>query len=127
VVNTPWAIRIVIADPHLQVRELLASLIAAAEDIRVVAETIGTQDTLAAIERERPDVLLLDEDLAQPESLAALKSTQEEDEIKIVVLVTYPERCLGALASGASDCLMKDSGVVQLLGAIRGACLERPT
>lgn len=124
--TTPWAIRIVIADPHLGVRRLLASLVAEAEDIRVVAETVGTQDTLAAIERERPDVLLLDEDLAQPDSIAALKSTQEQEETKIVVLVTYPERCLDALASGASDCLLKDSGAVQLLGAIRGAYLERP-
>ena len=124
--TTPWAIRIVIADPHLRVRRLLASLVAEAEDIRVVAETVGTQDTLAAIERERPDVLLLDEDLAQPDSIAALKSTQGQEETKIVVLVTYPEHCLHALASGASDCLMKDSGAVQLLGAIRGAYLERP-
>ena len=124
--TTPWAIRIVIADPHLRVRELLASLIAAEGDVRVVAETAGTQDTLAAIEREQPDVLLLDEDLAQPDSIAALKSTQEQDETKIVVLVTYPDRCLDALASGASDCLLKDSGAVQLLGAIRGAYLERP-
>ena len=123
--TTPWAIRIVIADPHLGVRRLLASLVAAAEDIRVVAETAGTQDTLAAIERERPDAPLLDEDLAQPDSIAALKSTQEQEETKIVVLVTYPERCLDALASGASDCLLKDSGAVQLLGAIRGAYLER--
>jgi two-component system NarL family response regulator len=124
--TTPWAIRIVIADPHLRVRQLLASLIAGAEDIRVVAETASTQDTLAAIQRERPDVLLLDEDLAHPDSIAAFKSTQEQDEIKIVVLVTYPERCLDALASGASDCLSKDSGAVQLLGAIRTAYLERP-
>ena len=124
--TTPWAIRIVIADPHLRVRRLLASLVAGAEDIRVVAETVGTQDTLAAIERERPDVLLLDEDLAQPDSIAALKSTQEQEETKIVVLATYPERCLDALASGASDCLMKDSGAVQLLGAIRSAYFERP-
>jgi len=124
--TTPWAIRIVIADPHLRVRRLLASLVAGAEDIRVVAETVGRQDTLAAIERERPDVLLLDEDLAQPDSIAALKSTQEQEETKIVVLATYPERCLDALASGASDCLMKDSGAVQLLGAIRSAYFERP-
>lgn len=124
--NTPWAIRIVIADPHLHVRRLLASLVAEAEDICVVAETAGTQDTLAAIERERPDVLLLDEDLAQPDSVAALKSTLGPADTKIVVLATYPEHCLSALASGASDCLMKDSAAVQLLGAIRGAFLERP-
>jgi DNA-binding NarL/FixJ family response regulator len=96
-----------------------------AEDIRVVAETAGAQDTLAAIERERPDVLLLDQDLADPGAIAVLKSTQEQGDTKIVVLVTYPERCLDALASGASDCLMKDSGAVQLLGAIRSAYLER--
>lgn len=124
--STPWAIRIVIADPHLGVRRVLASLVAEADDIQVVAETVGQQDTLAAIERERPDVLLLDEDLAQPESLAALRSKQEADDTKIVVLVTYPEHCLDALVSGASDCLMKESSAVQLLGAIRGACLERP-
>ena len=124
--TTPWAIRIVIADPHLGVSRLLASLVAEEEDIRVVAETVGTQDTLAAIERERPDVLLLDEDLAHPGCIAALKSTQEQGETKIVVLVTYPEHCLDALSSGASDCLLKDSGAVQLLGAIRGAYLERP-
>jgi two-component system NarL family response regulator len=123
--TTPWAIRIVIADPHLRVRELLASLVAEAQDIRIVAETAGTQDTLAAIERERPDVLLLDQDLADPGTIAALRSTQEQRDTKIVVLVTYPERCLDALASGASDCLVKDSGVVQLLGAIRSAYFER--
>ena len=122
--TTPWAIRIVIADPHLQVRELLASLVAGAGDIRVVAETAGAQDTLAAIERERPDVLLLDQDLADPGAIAALKSTQERDQTKIVVLATYPERCLDALASGASDCLTKDSGAVQVVGAIRSAYFE---
>ena len=124
--TTPWAIRIVIADPHLRVRDLLASLVAEAEDIRVVAETAATQDTMVAIERERPDVLLLDQDLADPGAIAALKSTQELGDTKIVVLVTYPEHCLDALVSGASDCLMKDSSAVQLLGAIRGAYLERP-
>jgi len=124
--TAPSAIRIVIAEPHLRVRGLLAALMAAEGDVRVVAQTAGARDTLAAIEELRPDVVLLDEDLAHPDSIAALKSAKEQDEIKIVVLATYPERCLQVLASGASDCVLKDSGIERLLDAIRRAFFEHP-
>ena len=56
----PVAIRVVVAEDSLIVREGLQQLLAASPSVDVVAAYGGVQEVLDAVERDRPDVVLAD-------------------------------------------------------------------
>lgn len=53
-------LRVVVADDHPLVRDAVARHLRRAADIEVVATVANGAEALRAVERERPDVLLLD-------------------------------------------------------------------
>ena len=61
-------LRVVIADDERPARSFLAALLRSFEDVVIVAEAETGKEAVAAIERERPDLALLD--LQMPSSTA---------------------------------------------------------
>ena len=59
-------LRVVIADDERPARSFLAALLRSFDDVPIVAEAESGTDAVAAIERERPDLALLD--LQMPEA-----------------------------------------------------------
>lgn len=110
-------IRIVIADPDADVRRALTLLLAAEKDVQVVGQAAGEQDVLAAAEGLHPDVVLMDASLVARDCIYTLRSMEEP--ARVVVLGSYREAALDALAAGASDYVLKDAGYYRLLEAIR--------
>jgi DNA-binding NarL/FixJ family response regulator len=115
-------IRVVIADDHAIVRSGLKSLLESTGDIRVAAEAFDGHGAVEAVERERPDVLVLD--LSMPgwggiEALKQLSKRAPSTRVLVLSMHTAPEYVRPALRAGASGYIVKGAGLDDLLLAVR--------
>jgi DNA-binding NarL/FixJ family response regulator len=117
-------IRVLIADDHGLVRAGLSQLLAAPEDIEVVAVASGGQEAIELIEARRPDVVLMD--LSMPD-LDGISATREAlarvANTSIVILTSFSDRdrIVEAIDAGAVGYLLKDAEPEELVRAIRAA------
>ena len=123
------AIRLVLADDHYLVREGVRRLLETREDFAVVAACDDLASLLAAVDSERPDVVVTD--IRMPpggtdEGIQAAERLRESHpEIGVVVLSQYanPKYVLALLegGSGRRAYLLKErvEDLDQLAGAIR--------
>ncbi|MFQ6019124.1 MAG: response regulator [Dehalococcoidia bacterium] len=114
-------IRVVIVEPDPTLRELLNILLAEQRDLQIVAQATDGREALAAAKQLRPDIVFIDDAIANPDCVALVKAL--EASAQVIVVGSYPEGALDALAAGASDYVLKDSGSDGLVKAIRRAML----
>lgn len=117
-------IRILLVDDHPVVRAGLRALVDGQDDLTVIGEADGLDAALAAVQRERPDVVLMDlslgaEAVGGAEVTARLRQLPEPPEV--LVLTTYDTEAdiLRALDAGARGYLLKDAPPAELFAAIR--------
>ncbi len=72
-----WRLRCVIVEDHLMFRELLGALIEAEDLLEVAAVANSAREGIAACERHRPDILLLDLALPDGNGLAVARALAE--------------------------------------------------
>lgn len=114
--------RIVIADDHPIVRRGFASLLEHEADCCVVAETGDGLETLAAVERERPDVLVCDVSMPGLHGIeVARRVSARYAETRVVMLSMHRSEAYiaEALRSGALGYVLKDSSPDELVEAVR--------
>jgi DNA-binding NarL/FixJ family response regulator len=115
-------IRVVLADDQPLVRTGLRMILAAEPDIEVVAEAADGREAIAATERERPDVVLMDVRMPEVDGIEATRAVTAMDEPpRVLVLTTFDldEVVYDALRAGASGFLLKDAPEERLTTAIR--------
>ena len=115
-------IRIVLADDHTMVREALARVLADAEGIDVVAQARDGGEALEAVERNRPDVLVLDYSMPDHEPTRAIEGLRERHpELGVLVLTVHENvhYALRVLEAGALGYLIKSAAADELVEAIR--------
>lgn len=115
-------IDVLIADDHALVREGLRLILSGHDDIVVVAEASDAPETLDALARHTPDVLLLDLNLGAQSGLALLPRIREEHESTAVVILTMqnePRTAQHALEAGAAGYVLKESVGDEVARAIR--------
>ena len=115
-------IRIVIADDHAIVRAGLRALLGSQSDFTVVAEAADGRAAALAVDRERPDVLLLD--LSMPgeggiEALTRLRAAGSSTRVVVLTMHAAPEYVRPALRAGASGYVVKGAGLDDLVEAVR--------
>jgi two-component system, NarL family, response regulator NreC len=118
------AIRVVIADDHAVVRRGLRQLLAAEEGFEVVAEAADLAGARRYVRGHHPDVLVLDLNLPEGLSLAAIPELRAEcPETQIVVLTMQNEPAYArkALAAGALGYVLKEAAESELVEALRRA------
>jgi two-component system response regulator DegU len=115
-------IRIAIVEGHRVVREGLRMLIESQDDMIVAAEAGTAEEALAAVIREKPDVVMLDLNLGGmsiagriPEILKASKGTR----VLVLTGIRDAELHLRALRLGALGLVLKDQAGITVLKAIR--------
>ncbi|MGX1772898.1 response regulator [Nocardia brasiliensis] len=109
-------IRVVVVDDEALVRSGFELILNAAADIEVVATATGSA-AVAAVERERPDVVLLDIRMPDLDGLAVLRLLRALPEAPVVAMLTTfdtDEYILSALRSGAAGFVLKDTEPEQL-------------
>src|SRR5262249_11140194 len=84
-------IRIAIADDHPIFRDGLRKLLALEEDFEVVAEARDGKEVLDILQRDEPDVLLLDLKMPGLDGLATLQRLQAQKTKTRVIVLTASE------------------------------------
>ncbi|MDQ0426955.1 MULTISPECIES: response regulator [Cellulomonas] len=117
-------IGVVVADDQAMVRAGFRMVLEAEGDIAVLADVGTGQDAVAAAQRLRPDVVLMDIRMPGMNGLDATRQvTGLPGAPRVVVVTTFDtdEYLRSALAAGASGFLLKDSGPRLLVEAVRAA------
>ncbi len=126
-------IRVVLVDDQTLVRRGIRSLLELAGDVAIVAEAADGEEGIAAILRERPDVVLLDLRMPRKNGLDVLRELHGAGALPPTILLTTfddDEALLEAVKAGARGYLLKDVSLEQLTDAIRtvagGGTIIRP-
>ena len=117
-------VRVAIVDDERLVRSGLRMILGGAADIEVVDEAGDGIEAIAAVNRSRPDVVLMDIRMPQVDGLEATRRIlSRPDAPRVIVLTTFDldEYVFEALRAGASGFLLKDAPEERLAAAIRVA------
>lgn len=115
-------IRVLIVDDHRIVREGLQLIVERETDMCVVASVATGEEAIVAFERERPDVVLMDLQLAEMSGVEAIRGIRKSDpNARVVVLTVYAgdEDIFRAIDVGAITYLLKDALSADLIHVIR--------
>ncbi|GHH40533.1 DNA-binding NarL/FixJ family response regulator [Streptomyces candidus] len=118
--TSPTPLRILIADDNPVVRAGLTALLDAREDIHVVAEATDGQEALAAAERSRPDVVLLDVRMPGVDGISALPHLAKVAPVMMLTYSSENEVVQEALRLGAGGYVVHGEFTAdQLVAAVR--------
>ncbi|MFI1202476.1 response regulator [Streptomyces sp. NPDC020883] len=117
------AVRVLIADDQMMVRQGFTVLLDAEPDIEVVGQAVDGHDAIARTAELAPDVVLMD--IRMP-GLGGIEATRRITgpagaTVKVLVLTTFDldEYVYEALRAGASGFLLKDASADELAQAVR--------
>ena len=115
-------IRVVIADDHAIVREGLKRILAAGQDMEVVAEAADGTEVMQRVRELEFDLLVLDLSMPGRSGMELIKLAKaEKPKLRILVLSMHQELqyAVRAIKSGASGYLTKESAPAELVQALR--------
>jgi two-component system NarL family response regulator len=113
---------VLVVDDHALLRTGVANIINQEPDLRVVAEAGTGAEAVAAYERHRPDVVLLDLRMPVMEGVEVVRRIREFDPLaRVIVLTTYDtdDEIARALKAGAKAYVLKDISADDLVSCIR--------
>ena len=117
------AIRVLVVDDQALVRAGFRMILEAEPDLDVVGEAADGLEAVAAVQRHRPDVVLMDVRMPNLDGIAATRRILESGgAAKVLMLTTFDmdEYVYEALRAGASGFLLKDVPPERLVAGIRG-------
>ncbi len=118
------AIRVVLVDDHIVVRQGLRAFLATEADIEVLGEASNGREAVEVVSRLQPDVVLMD--LVMPE-LDGIGATSEIEQampdVDIIAMTSFieDEKVFGAMRAGATGYVLKDADPSEVVRAIRSA------
>lgn len=114
-------IRVLLVDDHALVRLGLMTLINDRPDMEVVGEASSAAEAVAAVERLRPDVVLMDIRMPGGGGIEATKAISARfPQSKVIMLTSFAddELILRAIQAGAVGYVLKEADNEELLRAI---------
>lgn len=115
-------IKVVIVDDQEIVREGLKMILSLHEEIAVIGEACHGQELLAQMDEMLPDVILMDIRMPVMDGITAAKRVKERYlGVKVIILTTFneDEYIFKGLINGIDGYILKDSGSVEILNAIK--------
>jgi NarL family two-component system response regulator LiaR len=115
-------IRLMIVDDHAIVRQGLRAIFRVTSGLELVGEASGGGEAVDLAADLRPDVVLMDLVMPEPNGVAAIALIKrDQPQVRIIALTTFAEAdlVLGAVQAGADGYLLKDVDVQELARAIR--------
>ncbi len=116
--------RLVIADDHALIRQGLRHALSADEAVEIVGEAGSAAEAAVVIDRERPDVVLIDVMLGDGNGLDVARTLRDRyPTLGIVILTMHgdDEHLFRALDNGASAFVLKSASSDEVLSAINHA------
>ena len=117
-------IRVLLVDDHAVVREGLRAFLELQDGIEVVGEAGDGAEGVAAVERLRPDVVLMDLVMPRLDGVGAMRELRRRlPGARVIVLTSFTdeEKLLPALQAGAAGYLLKNAEPAELARAVRAA------
>jgi len=114
-------LRVVIADDERPARSFLAALLRSFDDVVIVAEAESGKEAVAAIERERPDLALLDLQMPEIDGIGVVRMLKKAEMPLIAFVTAYDEYAVRAFEVNAVDYLLKPVEKTRLREAINRA------
>ncbi len=116
------AIRILLADDHIMVREGTRKILEREPDLKVVAEAGDGREMIALAEQERPDVLIVDISMPVMNGIEATRVVKRAlPQAAVLVLTAYDDDqyVFAILEAGAAGYLLKNIRSSELIDAVR--------
>jgi DNA-binding NarL/FixJ family response regulator len=111
--------KVLIVDDRTQAREGLKALLATAPAVQVAGEAADGREAMHLIEKQRPDVVLMDASMPVMDGLEATRLVKAQwPEVRVIVLTLHAALRAEALAAGADAFLVKGCPAGDLLAAI---------
>lgn len=120
--------RIVIVDDHPYVRAGVRRILEQERDMVVVDELSRGDEVLPIVERERPDVVVMDINLPGSNGLHVTRRIRDNHrDTQVLILTAYHDelQVLHALRAGGATCFPKDISPGRLAWAVREVCRGR--
>jgi two-component system LytT family response regulator len=114
-------LRVVIADDERPARSFLAALLRSFEDVVIVAEAESGEEAVAAIERERPDLALLDLQMPELDGIGVVRMLKKDTMPLVAFVTAYDEYAVRAFEVNAVDYLLKPVDRTRLREALNRA------
>jgi DNA-binding NarL/FixJ family response regulator len=117
-------ISVLIADDHKIIRVGIRGLIELSPDIKVTAEVSNGTEVFEALRKNKINVILMDIDMGNTSGIETTRQVKRDyPEINVLGLTMHEEQqyIVAMLAAGASGYLLKNTGLEELLTAIRTA------
>ena len=121
-IASPDVIGVLLVDDHAIFRAGLRALLSTVEGMKVVGEASDGVEALAAIEKVKPDVVVMDLEMPGGDgATATTKIARMNPRPKVLILTMHSEedRLVSLLMAGASGFLSKDADGENLVEAIR--------
>jgi DNA-binding NarL/FixJ family response regulator len=118
-----------IVDDHPTVRQGLGLMFGDVPDLELVGHVQNGEDVVEAVQRLRPEVVIMDVRLPGIDGISALKQIAELcPSVKTVIFSAYGDKRLlsDAIAAGAQGYVMKGSPPEDLLRAVRTVAAGKP-
>jgi DNA-binding NarL/FixJ family response regulator len=116
------AIKVVIADDHSLVRQGLRRYLELADDIAIVGEASTGAEVIAEVERQSPDIALLDIRMPDMDGLEAAATIGGKfPDVGVIMLTAYDDRQLvvDAVRAGARGYVLKARDAEHLTQTVR--------
>jgi len=115
-------ISIVLADDHSLVRDGIRALLEGEDDLIVIGEVSNGQEAITMVKEKKPSLLIID--IRMPimngiDAVEQLKKTNTTTKCIILSMHDSEEYILKSVKAGASGYLLKDTGKIEFIKAIR--------
>ena len=117
-------IRVLIADDQSILADGIRSVLSSCPEIEVVGIAADGFEALSMLEKQKPDVILMDIRMPNMNGVIATQEVKRRHpEVKVLILTTFDDSdyILNAINNGASGYLLKDTSSSALIDAIRNA------
>lgn len=114
-------IRVLLADDQPLLRSGFALILSTEDDIEVVGQAADGAEAVEAVDRTRPDVVLMDVQMPVLDGIEATRAIVDRGAAKVLILTTFDrdDYLFDALEAGASGFLLKNADPDDLVEAVR--------
>ncbi|WP_258132319.1 response regulator transcription factor [Microbacterium sp. MYb62] len=115
-------IRVVIVDDDPLVRSALSHFVSRDPEITVIAQAEDGVEAIATVEREQPDVVMMDVQMPEMDGIEATGVIAERwPHVRVLAVTTLDgsDTVLPMLSAGASGYLLKDSSAEDIVTGVR--------
>jgi two-component system, LytTR family, response regulator len=114
-------LRVAIADDERPARSFLAAMLRGFDDVKLIGEAANGAEAIELIERERPDLALLDLQMPEIDGLSVVRLLKKSRMPLVAFVTAYDEYAVRAFELNAVDYLLKPVDGVRLREALNRA------